>query len=453
VRMTLDGQVLALLVCASLATCGCSTIRTAREIQRGDRVRPGERTLTAAKAGITSNTVISLETAGLLALQYNPAVFQASQNVEIAIAQTTQARAGYAPALNASAGYSRQTQNTSGQPESSASKSSYSGSLQLSWLLLDFGKTPAMVRQAVQALVAAEEGFRSARNDTVLAVRTAFYNLWKAQELRQVAEEAVVQYQTHLDQVNAFAEVGTRTRYDVTKSEVDLGNARLNLITASNAVSDARSVLNNSLGLAENPNYQVSPPRPVEFSGELDAMMTATKEKNPSLRALHAQELVAMAAVDAAIADVYPQLGLQAQYGGNGSQFPLIWNWSGAINAGLNIFSGGQKMAAIRQSAAQLGIARANYAGKEQQIYMALSQSLNQLNAARQKLDLAGLIVQQAQESVDIVSVQYQVGSASAVDVTDAQVALTSAKANQVNARYDYLTAVAQIHHYIGDER
>jgi outer membrane protein TolC len=39
------------------------------------------------------------------------------------------------------------------------------------------------------------------------------------------------------------------------------------------------------------------------------------------------------------------------------------------------------------------------------------------------------------------------------VDVTDAQVALTSAKANQVNARYDYLTAVAQIHHYIGDEK
>jgi len=67
-------------------------------------------------------------------------------------------------------------------------------------------------------------------------------------------------------------------------------------------------------------------------------------------------------------------------------------------------------------------------------------------------MDLDNLIVQQAQESLDIVSVQYQVGSASAVDVTDAQVALTSAKANQVNARYDYLTAVAQIHHYIGDE-
>jgi len=46
----------------------------------------------------------------------------------------------------------------------------------------------------------------------------------------------------------------------VTKSEVDLGNAKLNLITASNAASDARSVLNNSIGLAENPEYQVSPP-------------------------------------------------------------------------------------------------------------------------------------------------------------------------------------------------
>jgi len=65
------------------------------------------------------------------------------------------------------------------------------------------------VRQAVAALVAAENKLLSARNDTIFSVRAAFYNLWKALELRQVAEEAVGQYKTHLDQVDAFAEVGS----------------------------------------------------------------------------------------------------------------------------------------------------------------------------------------------------------------------------------------------------
>jgi len=140
VRMTLKEQVLTLLVCISSVACGCSTIRMAREIQKGDRPRPGERTFTAAQAGITSNTVISLETAIQLALQYNPAVFQASQNVDVAVAQTTQARAGYMPTLDASAGYSKQTANVSGQPESNHSGNSYSGSLQMNWDLSILGE-------------------------------------------------------------------------------------------------------------------------------------------------------------------------------------------------------------------------------------------------------------------------------------------------------------------------
>src|SRR5262249_48932142 len=51
--------------------------------------------------------------------------------------------------------------------------------------------------------------------------------------------------------------------------------------------------------------------------------------------------------------------------------------------------------------------------------------------------------VQQAQEALRIAQVRYRAGVSTNVEVTDAQVALTQAQTNQVNAEYDYLDAEA----------
>src|SRR4030043_1175839 len=61
------------------------------------------------------------------------------------------------------------------------------------------------------------------------------------------------------------------------------------------------------------------------------------------------------------------------------------------------------------------------------------------------------LVAQQAQENVDLVNERYKVGRASAVEVTDAQVALSQAQSDQGTARFDYLAAVAQVQRTIGE--
>jgi outer membrane protein TolC len=58
--------------------------------------------------------------------------------------------------------------------------------------------------------------------------------------------------------------------------------------------------------------------------------------------------------------------------------------------------------------------------------------------------------VTQAEEALRIARVRFQAGMATGVEVTDAEVALTQAKTNQVNAEYDYLLAQAKLEKAIG---
>ena len=442
-----------ILACTLLSATGCATVRQARTVQKGDHSPPGERLLKADEVGLSSNTVLTLDRALEIALAYHPSVVEAQQSLTAATAQVYQARSAYWPQLSAGAGETRSTSNTKGTPETSHARNSFSGSVGLDMLVYDFGKTPAVVRQAYARQIAASENLRSARSDLAYVVRTAFYNLGKAGELTQVAADAVRQFKTRLDQVQAFLEVGRRTRYDLTKSDVDLGNAKLSLIKAKNDESDARAALNRSLGLAEEPGYTPHSGSPLPFSmTNAPALMEKARRNHPGLRALQAQERAANAAVDEAIASLYPEIGLQAKYGLAGGSFPLTWNWSGALQSSLNLFTGHRQTWRIREAVAQLRAARTRVTAREQQIYQDLQNALNQLDSALQRLPLTDLLVKQAQESLDLVTERYKLGAASAVEVTDAQVALTGARAEQVKAKFDYQAALSQIKHAAGEE-
>jgi outer membrane protein len=119
----------------------------------------------------------------------------------------------------------------------------------------------------------------------------------------------------------------------------------------------------------------------------------------------------------------------------------------------VELFTGWLKTSRIDEAVAQLRAARSQVANREQLIYLDLSQALNELNAAREKLTLTELILRQARESRDLINERYKVGQASSVEVTDAEGAVTGARANQVTARFDCQTAIARIKHAIGDIR
>lgn len=434
------------------AFCGCQAVKDARRAQTAADRLSGERTITARELGFNEASPLALTNLEHVALLYRPSVLEARQAVESARLQCRMKHAGRLPQISSSAGYSTSTQNSQGRPSSTDMQGDWSGSLGLDLLLYDFGKLSAEERQAREALIAAEEQLRTTELDVVYAVRTAFFELHRSIELYGVAQETVKQYAEHLEEARVMVEVGTRRQYDATKAEVDWGNAALDVITVSNAVVTTRAQLNRALGLAEFPPFSIlddtMPPRP---EPEVAVLMAQARTNNPSLAVLRARARSASAYVDQTVAELFPDLTLSSSLNLSGSDFPIAWNFSWASRLAQELFTGFRKTDRMRDAVTQLRTARSREADAEQTLYQNLIDAVAQYKSARKRFEIAQMIERQAKENREIVNEQYRVGLSSAIERTDAQVAVTQAQADVVRARYDEQASRARIAQLVGD--
>ncbi|MEK7270297.1 MAG: TolC family protein [Planctomycetota bacterium] len=434
---------------------GCADLRAAR-IAREGRVRePGERTPTAAEFGLGSGTTLGIEQGLGLALRHNPAVAASRARVSAAAARAGIRRSVLWPQISASADVQWSQKGTIDPSTHTDVEKKVSGGLSLRMLLLDFGQARADIRAALEELLASDQDLASSENDTAFNFRQAFFNVLKQEELVRVAEETVRQFEVRLKQTEGFVQVGARVRYDLTKAQVDLGNARLNFVRVRTALTVARAVLQGTLGLAEDPRYKVARP---EFRDEpspsFEEAFARARRDHPALLALDFRERAAEAALDAAVADLFPSISLKGSLSASKTMSPVAspWGWSWAAGPVLDavLFSGGAKTFAIRESIASLRVARVNRARTEQEIALEVRRACASLEDARERQKIAALTVKQAEENLELVQASYKVGKSSSVDLTDAQVSLSNARGEEVQARFDFQIAQASLKKAMG---
>ncbi|MGN0834650.1 MAG: TolC family protein [Candidatus Spyradosoma sp.] len=451
--MKLSRTFLTLSVPALLAFASCSTVEEAREAQKPENRLQGERTVSFAEFGYADGMALSLADLENIALVANPQIFQARQQVISARLAVQDIRADYLPTVEGSASYTRQTQNTtsSGSFHSSGSDKV---ALSMDLLLWDFGKTEAKLAQAVAQLLAAEKNLLSAENLVRYNVRKAYFELRRSIELNVVAEQAVEQYREHLDQMRVRRAEGTGTKYACTKAEVDYNNAVLDQISKANDVKTCRANLNLALGFAESPAYGLGGNDMGTFDEDAETLLALAREREPGLAALVAQEKAASAYVDKTVADLYPSLGLSvsAAFTGDDLDMPKVWNLIGAGTITQNVFNGGRNVRAIENAVAQLRVARSKVAAYEQDLYSKITTAVLTLTRAKKQHEVALISERAAQENFEIVTEQFNVGKASSLDRTDAQVSLTEARAATVSAEYDYREAVAAIAYLVASD-
>ena len=437
-----------------LAGTACSTVEDAREAQNPENRLRGERTVEYSEYGYASGMVLSLDDLEKIALDANPKIFQARQAVISAQLAVKDVRADYMPTLDASATYARSTHNGTKRGQSFHNNGGNELGLSLELLLWDFGKTDAKFEQAVAKLLSAEKDLLSAENLVRYNVRKAYFELRRNIELNVVAEQSVEQYKEHLAQMLAYRDAGKGTKYACTKAEVDYNNAVLESIRIANNVKTARANLNLALGFAESPDYDLGGNVMGTFEPDVSALMQIAREREPGFASLVALEKAASAHVDKTIADLYPSLGLNfsATLEGDELDMPKIWNLIGAGTLTQNVFNGGRNCRAVENAVAQLRTARSKVAAYEQQLYATLCTAVLTLTRAQKQREVALLSERAARENFDIVTAQFNVGKASSLDRTDAQVSLTEARAASVSAEYDYREAVAAIAYLIATD-
>ncbi|MCC7202674.1 MAG: TolC family protein [Nitrospirae bacterium] len=385
---------------------------------------------------------LTLERCIEIALAKHPSVVASANTLSVSESRVGQAEAKYYPQVNWMAGYRRISPGSSDQ---------YSSSITLSQNIYDFGKTPAQVSVQKRNLESAGSDLQDVSDQIIFNVRQAYYGVLQAQRNREVAAETVRQFAQHLEQARGFYEAGSKPKFDVTRAEVDLSNARLGLIRSENALRTAMVNLSNAMGIPAAPEYTIEDS--LSFQRYNITLEDATKrayESRPDLRSANARKQAAEASVRLAKTGYYPELSGSASYNWEGEGFPLDHGWNIGATLSLPLFSGFLTRYQVEESGATLNVLSANEELLRQTILLEVQQAYLNLTEAEERIPASELVVKQAEENLDIANGRYTAGVGSPIEVTDAEVALSSAKTAYIQALYDYRIAQASLEKAMG---
>lgn len=312
----------------------------------------------------------------------------------------------------------------------------------------------AKVVQQMQNVVSAEKNLILAEIDAVYKLRQAFFGLKRCIELNIVAEQAVAQYKEHLDHMLAKYKYGKSTKYDCSKARVDYDSSVLEQITTSNNVRIAKANLINALGFDKDVDFSIGDGIMKDTDMTVEELMELVRKYDPSLGALYASAKGASSYIDEQIANLYPTISLNAEAVATGvsSGWPAIWNIAGGAELVQNIFNGNRDMNAIEQAVSELRSARSQISEYEQKAYAELTTAHLNLEKSKKQYEVALAAEKVAKENLDLVTERFNVGKASALERTDAQVSYTSAQADAVSAKYDWQDALATIAYLTGGD-
>jgi outer membrane protein TolC len=116
----------------------------------------------------------------------------------------------------------------------------------------------------------------------------------------------------------------------------------------------------------------------------------------------------------------------------------------------LSLFQGLQTNARVQQTQVDVRKSQEQLTNVERNLRIGLTSTLGNLKAARQRIDAQQRTVEQAERGYKIVTTCFLSGAATQLEVNDAELALTQAKVNRIQAQYDYLVAAAELDQYLG---
>jgi outer membrane protein len=405
---------------------------------------------------------LSLDAALTIARRNQPDLRAAHANTQAAEARVDQARAPLLPQVNATASYSRATSNfapalttTNGANNGAAGVSTFDtynyfrSGLNASQLLWDFGQTSRR-RDAAQASADSQARTEKAAALTAdLNVRAAFYTASAARTGVDVAKETLSNQDRHVEQIQAFVDLGKSPPIDLLQAKVDQANADVQLINAQNSYATSRALLNQTMGVESTINYEVESTVSAPIPGESSSLQTLVDEAlaaRPEIAALRDQLRAQELANRAIWGRYWPSF--QAQAGGTyaGQAIDrLVWNLSAALGLSWTIYDGGGVRGALREGAANLAGLNAQIDSIRLQVRVDVEQAQLSVTAAKAALSAADRSLSNARARLDLAEVRYRTGVGNGIELSDAQLAATNAGFQRLQAQLKLDTARAQL--------
>jgi outer membrane protein len=422
-----------------------------------------------AQGSSPERPLLTLEEAVAAARAHHPELRRARAEVDAAEARSAQARAPLRPQLRAGAGYQLSVSDSPGVDlldgvavERGADlRHSLLFGITASQLLWDFGGTLSSRRAARSLAEAQAESAEASLLDVVLGARLAYFTAGAARALVEVASETLANQQSHHARIQAFVEAELRPAIELAQARADLANARLNLIQAENDYDLARVELNRAMGLGGRFDRAAGASRALhglDYDVALGAGLAPTAEEladtntlldealgaRPEMAVLEHRRLAQEHHLDAARSGRWPRLALASGFTQSGSAFDeLGWSWFLGLSLEWRFYQGGLVGAQVRQAQAELAGLEADGDLLVQAIRVEISRARLAIRNGIAAIAAADDVVANARERLRLAEGRYETGAGNALELGDAQLALTNALVQRVHSSFELAAARA----------
>jgi outer membrane protein TolC len=410
----------------------------------------------------------------------------AAAQIDLTEAVFTQARAAALPTLRFTGNYTQVTKNARAAIVSSIFGQSYTytTNLNFSQPIFQGGRLLAGARAAADTRGAARQTFAETRARLSLQAQDVYLSALLARELVDIQERNAALADQRLAQVEQLLNAGRASRYDVLKARVDRANLEPGLQQARSDRQLADIELRQLLNL---PNEA-----PIVLTTELDTTSLRASVRavvsdtlrvvtRPSVRAAQMTLDARREGVRIARADFMPTLNAFFQTGYTALPaspgFPTVWGFTSPANCpsgspatrvcqnngwypdrsfGLQfqwfLFDGLRAKGSVDLASANERLARTQLDQQREAVAVEQARARAEFVRAEATFEAQRQNTSEADEAYRIAALRFERGLGTQLEVTDAQLALFTARVNAARANIDYYLAAAELARALGHD-
>jgi outer membrane protein len=324
-----------------------------------------------------------------------------------------------------------------------------------SYTLFNGGQNLSRIRAARFSQVSAEANSDAVRADTRVGVETAYYTVAADQELLRVATERVQSLTEELALARARVSAGAAVQTDSLQLVLELTTARVSLLQQQATTQVDRLALGRQTG-ASTPvaaeALDTIPPAALPFT--LDRAVAQALETGPAYVRARAVERASGADLAVQEGSFLPTVTLSASRLAYGNQVlpSLLYRNQLAVSVSFPILDQGQREYGVAVASASLDSARAVRADLDRGARQDVTNAYDAYNTARATVLLQQTGVVVARENLRVATLRYQSGLENVLNLLTAQVSLTQAESDLVNARKNARLALASLQARLGKQ-
>ena len=324
----------------------------------------------------------------------------------------------------------------------------------VSQLITDFGRTPNLVASARLGALADDERAVATAEQIKLGVDIAYYGVLQSQAVLKVAQETVSARQTLTDQVAALTNAKLRSDLDLSFANVNLAEAQLLLLDAQNQQKASLAALSEILGFGVPQDFDVADDSSVASppATDADSLVTQAFDHRPEISSLQFEWQSAQKFRDAERDLFRPNIRAVGTVGETPVRVAQLSNRFGAVGFDVEIpvFNGFLFNARSKEADLKAQAANQSLVELKNRVARDVHTAWLDVNTAYSRLSVTKQFVAQANLALELSQTRYNLGLASIVELSQAQVQATQAEISDASARYQYSIAEANLRFQTG---